>query len=167
MSEERKLLFVGLARSTTELVTSKPWSALSFLARLDRRQAEALPAALRDAYQKTLAEAANISCQQAVSGPQSPKVADEIVKAVDCEKIVIADFAIWEDTPAEIPAGEKASPVLEYKSASIHDVRLRKKTDKNKNVTIWLRFAVEAEGCEAGAWGARNVGKWFRVSLNG
>jgi hypothetical protein len=152
-SAEKKagMLSAGLAKTSTQLVKSEVWTTLDFLARLDERQAEALPPAIRDAYEKTLREAG------AKMASENPQLASEVVKGVDCEQVIVTGFGIYET--------EGGAAELERKTAAIGRVRLKKQEERNGETTVWMRFAAVVDGREAGVWGAMNVGKWWRVKL--
>jgi hypothetical protein len=144
-----EMLSAGLKRVTGELVKSDPWTTLDFTARLDQGQAEALPAAIRDLYVKTL--------QDAGPAVPTPTQASEVVRGVECEKVAVKGFCICE--------GQEGAVVLEREAAVISNVRLRKQERKDGEVTVWLYFSVAVQGREAGVWGSMHYGDLWRVKL--
>jgi len=144
-------LGVALVQARSRLVDGVKVCTMDFLARLDNEQAEALPAAVADAYRKTLLDAPAVALKA--------REARDVVKQVACEEVVtVKAFEVWED-------GEK---VFELRSAMLGALRIKKQVKKKtQEVTIWLLFKVEAEGHEAAKWAAENTGKYFRVTARG
>jgi len=146
-----QMLGAALAEARSRLVKGVRVCTMGFLARLDNEQAEALPAAVADAYRKTLLDAPAVALKA--------REARDVVKQVACEEVVtVKPFEVWED-------GDK---VFELPSVMLGALRIKKQVKKKtQEVTIWLLFKVEAEGHEAAKWAAENTGKYFRVTARG